>query len=197
MTIKKEKVEKLFLSDDVVIDVTDEKIYNSGDGVTVNNVENKISADYAAISARLNNLSDPFTLSSQVSSVVAAETLRAKDAEKGLSVAIDSKFYVDGISAESLSAVHIDADTYYKKVLDNTVEPNVLYVLSCEDYINCFDIRVANVADAKESHDAVSKRFMENYLSSKYENIYDYVVEQILTSNDENLKTRFKTWLGI
>lgn len=97
MTIKKEKVEKLFLSDDVVIDVTDEKIYNSGDGVTVNNVENKISADYAAISARLNNLSDPFTLSSQVSSVVAAEALRAKDVEEGLSVAIDSKFYVDGI----------------------------------------------------------------------------------------------------
>ena len=75
MTIKKEKVEKLFLSDDVVIDVTDEKIYNSGDGVTVNNDENKISADYAAISARLNNLSDPFTLSSQVASVVAAEAL--------------------------------------------------------------------------------------------------------------------------
>ena len=52
---------------------------------------------------------------------------------------------------------------------------------SAEDCINCFDQRVANVADAAEEHDAVSKAFMENYVSSKYENIYDYVIEHLLS----------------
>ena len=197
MNIQKKDVGSLLMSNKVVIDVTDEKTYSSGDGIIVDNNENKISVDYAAIAAKLSSLSDPFSLSSQVASNITAEATRAKAVEKALSEAIDSKIYIDGISAESLSAIHIDAETYYQKVLDGTVKPNELYFLSSNDYVNCFDQRVANVADAKESHDAVSKGFMETYVSSKYENIYDYVVEQILTSNDENLKTRFKTWLGI
>lgn len=197
MNIYKQRIQNLSLSNEVVISVDGEKTYYSGDGVEVNNTENKISANYAEIAAKLNVLPDPFPLSSQVSSMVTYEEARAKDAENGLSVAIDSKIYIDGISAESLSAIHIDAEDYYQKVIDGTVKPNELYILSCKDYINCFDKRVANVSDAKESHDAVSKGFMETYVSSKYENIYNYVVEQILTSNDENLKTRFKTWLGL
>ena len=87
--------------------------YNSGDGIVVDNTENKISADYDAISAKLNSLPNPFPLSSQVASEVTAESERAKAAEKALSDAIDSKIYIDGISAESLSAIHVDAETYY------------------------------------------------------------------------------------
>ena len=169
----------MFLSTKVVTDVTE---YSSGDGVTVDNAENKISADYDAISARLNSLPDPFPLSSQVTSQVSSETTRAKAAEKALSDAIDSKVYIDGTSAESLSAIHVDDETYYQKVAEGTVKENELYILSsAEDCINCFDQRVANVADAAEEHDAVSKAFMENYLSSKYENIYDYVIEHLLS----------------
>lgn len=77
-----------------------ERIYQSGDGVKVDNTENKISANYAEISAKLNVLPDPFPLCSQVSSMVTYEASRAKDAENVLSVAIDSKIYIDGISAE-------------------------------------------------------------------------------------------------
>ena len=87
--------------------------YNAGDGIAVDNTENKISADYDAIAAKLNSLPDPFPLSSQVSSEVSAESERAKAAEKALSEAIDSKVYIDGISAESLSAIHVDDETYY------------------------------------------------------------------------------------
>ena len=156
--------------------------YNAGDGIVVDNAENKISADYDAISARLNSLPDPFPLSSQVTSQVSSETTRAKAAENALSDAIDSKVYIDGASAESLSAIHVDNETYYQKVAEGTVKENELYILSsAEDCINCFDQRVANVADAAEEHDAVSKAFMENYLSSKYENIYDYVIEHLLS----------------
>ena len=156
--------------------------YSSGDGIVVDNAENKISADYDAISARLNSLPDPFPLSSQVTSQVSSETARAKVAENALSDAIDSKVYIDGTSAESLSAVHVDDETYYQKVAEGTVKENELYILSsAEDCINCFDQRVANVADAAEERDAVSKAFMENYLSSKYENIYDYVIEHLLS----------------
>ena len=55
------------LSTKVVTDVTE---YSSGDGVTVDNAENKISADYDAIAARLNGLPDPLPLSSQVYGVL-------------------------------------------------------------------------------------------------------------------------------
>lgn len=197
MNIYKQKIQNLFLSNEVVISVDGEKTYYSGDGVIVNNENNQICANYAVIADKLNGLSDPFPLSSQVASVVTDEESRAKDAEEVLSVAIDSKIYIDGISTKSLSAIHIDAEDYYQKVLDGTVKPNELYILSCKDYINCFDKRIKNVADAKESHDAVSKGVMETYVSSKYDNIYDYVIEHLLSSDDESLKSRFKSWIGI
>ena len=195
MSIQKKEVRDLLLGTKVVTDVTE---YSSGDGIVVDNAENKISADYDAISARLNSLPDPFPLSSQVASNIMTEATRAKAAENALSDAIDSKVYIDGTSAESLSAIHVDDETYYQKVAEGTVKADELYILSsAEDCINCFDQRVANVADAAEEHDAVSKAFMENYLSSKYENIYDYVIEHLLSQNDESLKSRFKTWIGI
>lgn len=90
-----------------------EKIYQSGDGIVVDNSENKISADYSAIAAKLSSLPDPFPLSSQVISEVSAESKRAKAAEKALSESIDAKVYIDGISAESLFAIHADDETYY------------------------------------------------------------------------------------
>ena len=194
MSIQNKEVRDLFLTTKVV---TDAPQYSSGDGVTVDNAENKISADYDAISARLNGLPDPFPLSSQVASNIMTEATRAKAAENALSDAIDSKIYIDGTSAESFSAIHVDDETYYQKVAEGTVKADELYILSSEDCVNCFDQRVANVADAAEEHDAVSKAFMENYLSSKYENIYDYVIEHLLSQNDESLKSRFKTWIGI
>ena len=168
MNIHTQKIQNLSLSNEVVISVDGEKTYYSGDGISVNNTENKISANYAEIAAKLNILPDPFPLCSQVSSMVTQEEARAKDVEEVLSGAIDSKIYIDGISTKSLSAVHIDAEDYYQKVVDGTVNPNELYILSCKDYINCFGKRVANVADAKESHDAVSKGVMETYVSSNF-----------------------------
>ena len=90
-----------------------EKTYYSGDGISVNNTENKISANYVEIAAKLNVLSDPFPLSSQVESEIMTEASRAKGAEKDLSLAIDSKIYIDGISTKSLSAIHIDSEDYY------------------------------------------------------------------------------------
>ena len=194
MSIQKKEVRDLLLGTKVVIDAPE---YNAGDGIVVDNTENKISADYDAISARLNGLPDPFPLSSQVASNIMTEATRAKAAESALSDAIDSKIYIDGTSAESFSAVHVDDETYYQKVAEGTVKENELYILSSEDCVNCFDQRVANVADAAEEHDAVSKAFMENYVSSKYENIYDYVIEHLLSQTDESLKSRFKTWIGI
>ena len=55
----------MFLSTKVVTDATE---YNAGDGIVVDNAENKISADYNAIAAKLSSLPDPFPLSSQVAS---------------------------------------------------------------------------------------------------------------------------------
>ena len=160
MNIHRQRIQNLSLSNEVVISVDGEKTYKAGDGIVIDDTENMICANYSAISAKLRSLPDPFPLSSQVSSNIMTESSRAKDVENVLSGAIDSKIYIDGISTKSLFAIHIDAEDYYQKVLDGTVNPNGLYILSCKDYINCFDKRVANVADAKESHDAVSKGVM-------------------------------------
>lgn len=67
------------------------------------------------------------------------EATRAKAAESALSDTIDSKIYIDGTSAESLSAIHVDDEIYYQKVAEGTVKENELYILSSEDCVNCFD----------------------------------------------------------
>ena len=90
-----------------------EKTYKAGDGIVIDDTENMICANYSAISAKLRSLSDPFPLSSQVESEIMTEASRAKGAEKDLSLAIDSKIYIDGISTKSLSAIHIDSEDYY------------------------------------------------------------------------------------
>jgi len=51
---------------------------------------------------------------------------------------IDKKIYIDGVSAETLCAEHIDADTFHQKVVDGELLPNVMYVVS-SDYINAYD----------------------------------------------------------
>ena len=53
-------------------------------------------------------------------------------------IKIDKKIYIDGVSAETLCAEHIDADTFHQKVVDGKLLSNVMYVVS-SDYINAYD----------------------------------------------------------
>lgn len=68
MIISKEQLRTLSLNKAVVTDVTDvtdEKMYQSGDGILIDD-NNKINVNYSTISARLTSFSDPFVLSSQI-----------------------------------------------------------------------------------------------------------------------------------
>ena len=88
------------------------------------------------------------------------EVARAEAAEAGLSTAVDSKIYIDGLSVQSLSAIHANVADYYEKVIDEKVLSNELYILS-SDYINAYGEQIKNVADPTDPEDAINKKYAD------------------------------------
>ena len=78
-----------------------------------------------------------------------------------VSSAIDKKVYIDGISAETLSAIHLCADDYYDLVINETIDEHTLYVLS-SDYINAYDEQIKYVAAPTDDSDAATKNYVDN-----------------------------------
>ena len=78
---------------------------------------------------------------------------------------IDRKVYVDGVSAESLCAMHIDADEFHQLVLDDKLLSNMIYVVS-SDNINAYDMRIMNVVDPVDAQDAATKNYVDTYINS-------------------------------
>ena len=78
-----------------------------------------------------------------------------------LSSSIDSKIFIDDISAESLSAIHIGRDEFYDKVRNNELLSNELYVVS-SDYINAYGQQMKNLAEPTELCDAVNKNYVDH-----------------------------------
>lgn len=86
-----------------------------------------MSGDLCTLSNALNALSDNL-------STISSEML-SNDAS--LSIAIDNKIFIDGISAESLCAMHISQKDFYEKVHTSSLLSNALYIVS-NDYINAY-----------------------------------------------------------
>ena len=78
-----------------------------------------------------------------------------------MSSSIDSKIFIDNISAESLSAIHISRDEFYDKVRNNELLSNELYVVS-SDYINAYGQQMKNLAEPTELCDAVNKNYVDH-----------------------------------
>ena len=73
---------------------------------------------------------------------------------------IDNKICIDGVSAETLCAQHIDADAFHKLVVNGELLSNVVYVVS-SDYLNAYDQRVQNVATPSVDTDAANKKYVD------------------------------------
>ena len=82
-----------------------------------------------------------------------------------LSTAVDSKIFIDRVSAESLCAVHISQEDFYEKVHTSSLLSNELYIVS-SNYINAYGQQVKNVAKPSDSADAATKQYVDNLISS-------------------------------
>lgn len=94
-----------------------------------------------------------------------AEAKKHGDDDAVLSAAIDNKIFIDGVSAETLSAVHIGQEDYYNLVSSDSALSNVLYVVS-SDYINAYGQRIENLAEPELSTDAATKGYVDSISSS-------------------------------
>ena len=109
----------------------------------------------SSLNSQIQQLSDD--LSSEISSL--EDTVISNDSN--LSTAIDSKIFIDGISAESLCAIHISQQDYYDLVSSDSTSSNVLYIVS-SDNINAYGQRIENLAEPELSTDAATKGYVDN-----------------------------------
>ena len=138
----------------------------------------------SSLNAQIQKLSDD--LSSEISSL--EDNVLSNDAY--LSTAIDNKIFIDGISAESLCAVHIGQQEYYNLVSSNLVPSNVLYVVSSEN-INAYGQRIENLAEPELSADATTKGYVDGISSSLSSQIQQ--LSDDLSSEIETLSTNLST----
>ena len=85
---------------------------------------------------------------------------------------INEKLFIDAVSAESLSIIHTDQDTFYEKVKNNEILSNEVYVVSSE-FINAYDEQIKNVAEPTLSGDAATKNYADQISSSLNAGIND------------------------
>lgn len=82
-----------------------------------------------------------------------------------LSASSDKKIFIDGLSAESLSAMHISQDDFFQKVIASAMLSNELYIVS-SDYINAYGEQLKNLAEPTDLSDATTKEYVDNADSS-------------------------------
>ena len=108
-----------------------------------------------------------------------------------------STIFIDGLSAQSLSAFHIDQEAFHEKVLLGQILSNELYIVS-GDCINAYGQQVKNISAATDLSDAVNFEQllsvqsgldlnMNSLVSGLYNSLSTVDVEP-LSSLDENAK---------
>lgn len=81
-----------------------------------------------------------------------------------LKQSIDGKICIDGVSANSLSAIHTTVDDYYQRVINGKVLSNELYILS-SDHLNAYGQQIKNVATPELSDDGATKGYVDQEIA--------------------------------
>lgn len=144
--------------------------YTAGTGLILDNAEFSVDTTVIAQKSDL----EPYALSIDVdkrledkADLTAIEKLEEKD--EALSSEISSVVTVTGISGDiyhNLSVVHITQDEYYELLVLSALQPNCLYVLDREDYINAFGQQIKNLSGPTVSSDAATKQYVDDAISS-------------------------------
>ena len=111
------------------------------------------------------------------------EIERAITKDNELLAKVDNKLYIDGVSADTLSAIHISQDDFYQKVLNNEILSNELYVVS-GDYINAYDQQIKNLKAPTDNSDATTKQYVDiisNALSNEISTNVNTLTETLST----------------
>lgn len=88
-------------------------------------------------------------------SALAAEEQARASADSELCNLINKKVYVDGHEVSSLSVKNISRDDYHDLVVNETVDPNTIYVVSSET-LNMYGEKIENVLSGKNDTDAAT-----------------------------------------
>lgn len=141
----------------------------------------KIELDdrFAEISSELSNAG--YALCTDVSTIVDSVST---DLEKKINNKVMLGNWINnsysGVSSD-LSVIRISDEDYYNLVLNKSVDPSALYIVS-SDVVNAHDKCVVNVATPTKDTDAVNYHFMRAQLSTALGNAK--TLTTLLSSND-------------
>ena len=106
-----------------------------------------------------------------------------QNSQNDMSSSINNKLFIDNLSAESLSIIHIGSDEFY------------MYIVS-GDHVNAYDQQIKNVAEPTLSGDAATKNYVDqisaslqarvNDLTQKIHNSLSNINESPLNQINEN-----------
>ena len=103
-----------------------------------------------------------------------------------ISVAVDKKINIDGLSTDQLSLLNIDLHDYIQMLSNDLVLSNQLYVVS-SDFIDAYGQQIKNVANPIELSDATNK----GYVDDKFDKVKVALADALTVSIEEtsNLST--------
>lgn len=118
-----------------------------------------------------------------------------QNSQNDMSSSINNKLFIDNLSAESLSIIHIGSDEFYEKIKNNEILSNQMYIVS-GDHVNAYDQQIKNVAEPTLSGDAATKNYVDqisaslqakvNDLTQKIHNSLSNINESPLNQINEN-----------
>lgn len=115
-------------------------------------------------------------------------------------IAINKKIFIDGLSAESLCALHISEDDFFSKVTTSATLSNELYIVS-SDYVNAYGQQIKNLLAPTDLSDAATKEYVDNAMSgvqiptdlSSFTNSPGYLVSNDISNYYKKTETSSST----
>ena len=133
-------------------------------------------------------------LSNYVNDTVNAVSTDINDDLASISVVVDQKINIDGLSADQLRLQHVDLNDYITLLSNDLILSNQLYVIS-SDFIDAYGQQVKNVAKPIELSDATNK----GYVDDKFAKVKTALAD-VLTVNIEetsNLSTAINAIISL
>ena len=151
---------------------------------SLSTISSNLCSEITASNSNISTLStEVSTISTNLSNALTAEIADRKTNDANISTKVDNKLFIDGVSAESLSAFHISQDEYHQKVIDGKILSNELYIVS-SDYTNMYDEQIKNLAEPTDNSDATTKQYVDtltNNISGSVDTLSDTLISNINT----------------
>lgn len=125
----------------------------NGDASTAGSVAKSI-ADALAAYTPTSTLTATYATKDELTAKIASETQERETADTALSTAIDSKIFIEGVSAQTLSIATVSPEVFADK-LNKGILSNELYIVSA-DHLYGYGKPITNVGDGISASDAAT-----------------------------------------